>query len=218
MSRLLGVVSLNVSSFDTWLLSAPKSLVGLGAVEPEGWGAAVFDRSKERWTIERHASTTARQPFESVARRMRGEVLVAHTGPTRDAKQPLVRDPWVFAHDGSDSDGVDVFARLLVALGAGRSDLDLLVARAAEPAMGFVLSDGVHLYANRAKSSLYLAERAGPDPTLAVASEPLTTDPWFRLAEGTLLRCDRSAGMETVFLRGRDPRPVMSESELPFTD
>jgi predicted glutamine amidotransferase len=84
----------------------------------------------------------------------------------------------------------------------------------------FLLCNGHVLYACRFEGPLYLAERSGNAPAVAVASEPLTNEAWQQLDAHTLLRCERAATLDTIILRGVDPRTRrdFSDVELPFTD
>lgn len=254
MSRLLGIISAGTSPFDSRLLSAPRTLPSLSMVQPDGWGAAVFDDGK--WEIEtrpRRAATSARATPTSL--HQRGVVLVAHISERTEAAldvtpQPLRRGSWVFAHDGAvekphflaarmpadrmgdveaRTGGAVLFAYLLAQLDrAGASDgaadaiVSNVVAELAEhqvSSASFLLSNGVVMYAHRLGRPLAFLEEDRPTPTMTVASEPLTDEPWCPLEPSTLLRCERRKQLEVTFLRGADPRrPRKSDIELPFTD
>lgn len=87
--------------------------------------------------------------------------------------------------------------------------------------MSFVLSNGAALYAHRFDRSLHLLERArrpNEPAAVVVASEPITSESWSLLPSPTLLRCHRADGLAVRFLSGEDPRPPVSDVELPFTD
>ncbi|MBX3259266.1 MAG: class II glutamine amidotransferase [Labilithrix sp.] len=259
--RVLGIISTDALPFERSLFSAPRSLASLSSVQPDGWGAAVYDRATRDWSVERHAlGATGEESFASLAPRLRGNVLVAHVrsrsaSPVVSA-HPFRRGRWVFAHDGTlgdrarlrsaisrerarecegDTGSELLFAHLLSRLddagvtgGGPTADVDAalrdatadLVERRAGTG-NLLLSDGEALYAHCLDGALHLVERAGRGRSLAlvVASEPLTDEPWLRLAEGSLLRCGGAGGLELALLRGADPRvPPKSERELPFTD
>jgi glutamine amidotransferase len=85
----------------------------------------------------------------------------------------------------------------------------------------FVLSNGSLLYAHRCGRPLYLLERrsSGASPaSFLVASEPVTAEAWTPLEEHSLVRCSRASGLAVRFVRGADPRAIVSGRELPFTD
>jgi glutamine amidotransferase len=260
MSRLLGIISTEISPFERSLFAAPRSLPSLSNAQPDGWGAAVYDDGARDWRIETRAlHAGGEQRLPSMAARLRGAVLVAHVrertaGAASATAQPFHRGKWVFAHDGEiakrdyllagassarlgertgDTDSELLFAYVLTRLDRGRvteraaaSNLDAVVDSAVGElverqvgAINFILSDGVVMYAHRYGRSLCLSERRELNPTVAIASEPLTDDAWCPLDEWTLVRCERASRLEVVFLRGADPRESRkSDIELPFTD
>jgi glutamine amidotransferase len=269
MGRLLGIVSPDLIAFDRYLLSAPASLSGLdlSVMQPDGWGAAVYDVGSGGWRVEKRAlrgaegqvSRSEDDSFGAVAHRLRGTVLVGSirartvTAAASLAAPPFRRGPWVFAHDGAiddieqvrrgvsasrlrecetQADGELLFAYILTFLDRGGvtaavaiSDLDAVVRDAVGEiaasrigAVSFLLSNGAALYAHRCGRSLYLLERTGPIRLAAIASEPLTDEPWLGLGNNTLLRCEQGTSLELAMLRGTDPRAPISDVELPFTD
>jgi hypothetical protein len=122
----------------------------------------------------------------------------------------------------------DLFAFLLTRLDEGgspsRDRIDSVIMAAiaelgARPlgALTFLLSDGDAIYGYRFGRPLHLLTRRACDGVAAatlLASDPINSDLWTALDDGTLLRCRR--GTPPRILAG--PHARASDVELPFTD
>jgi predicted glutamine amidotransferase len=108
MCRLVGIVASENTQFGLCLKEAPRSLARLSREHPDGWGIAVFERTRASWMVHKGtASAHADQRFHDIAAQSAGHLLVAHirqktVGPTRiENTHPFQRDGWLFAHNGT---------------------------------------------------------------------------------------------------------------------
>lgn len=108
MCRLVGIVASENTEFGTCLKGAPRSLARLSKEHPDGWGIAIFERTRASWRVHKGTACAGDDTrFHEVAGQSEGHVLVAHVrqktvGPTRlENTHPFERDGWLFAHNGT---------------------------------------------------------------------------------------------------------------------
>lgn len=108
MCRLVGIIASENTQFGLCLKEAPRSLARLSREHPDGWGIAIFERTRASWLVHKgteRAHDDAR--FHEIASQTEGHVLVAHirqktVGSTRiENTHPFHRDGWLFAHNGT---------------------------------------------------------------------------------------------------------------------
>jgi glutamine amidotransferase len=129
----------------------------------------------------------------------RGHWVLAHNGTVDDLAFVTARSsPERLGEIEGDTDSERLFAFLMTAIDDARS-ADEGLARAvgelrAAPGVGavsFLLSDGLRLYAHRLGRTLFVLDRTRDPgrrtPSVAVASERLTDEPWREIDQGTLL-------------------------------
>lgn len=130
----------------------------------------------------------------------RGRWVMAHNGTVENLAAVTARcSPRRLAEIDGDTDSERLFALLMTFIDEHEGDAESGLRAAvgelrAVPRLGavnFFLSEGERLYALRLGRSLFLLDRTrGPGrrtPSLAVASEQLTDEPWSDIPEGTLL-------------------------------
>lgn len=108
MCRLVGIIASESTEFGLCLKEAPRSLARLSREHPDGWGIAIFDRTRASWRVHKGTERAYEDTrFHEIAARSEGNVLVAHVrqktvGPTRlENTHPFERDGWLFAHNGT---------------------------------------------------------------------------------------------------------------------
>lgn len=130
----------------------------------------------------------------------RGRWVLAHNGTVENLAAVTARcSPRRLAEVDGQTDSERLLAMLLTFIdehgGDAASGLGAAVRELrATPGLGaanFLLSDGERLYALRLGRELFLLDRTGSPgrrtPSIAIASERLTDEPWRDIAEGTLL-------------------------------
>ncbi len=151
-----------------------------------GWGLAWFAGDEPR--VERSGNWVVDDTtFLQKVRRVRSHLAVVHVrratrgGVSMNNVHPFVRDPWVFAHNGTIVDEVsreirrwlqpnmrgttdsEAFFHLLLhyltpgrtPVEAGREAVRWIVARSQQARLNYVLTDGTHLVAYRRGHNLY---------------------------------------------------------------
>lgn len=108
MCRLVGIVASENTEFGLCLRGAPRSLAHLSREHPDGWGIAIFERTRASWLVHKGTERAYEDTrFHEIAGQTVGHVLVAHirqktVGPTRlENTHPFHRDGWLFAHNGT---------------------------------------------------------------------------------------------------------------------
>jgi glutamine amidotransferase len=108
---MLGIVASESTNFRFCLHQAPRSLSCLSSEHPDGWGVAVCDSNKDRWTLQKEPACAGHDDrFRDVAVSSTGHSLVAHirkrtVGPVGpENTHPFRRGRWVFAHNGTIDD------------------------------------------------------------------------------------------------------------------
>lgn len=108
MCRLVGIIASEHTEFGLCLKEAPRSLARLSHEHPDGWGIAVFERTRAAWQVNKGTERAHDDwRFHEIAARSAGHLLVAHirqktVGPTRlENTHPFERDGWLFAHNGT---------------------------------------------------------------------------------------------------------------------
>lgn len=108
MCRLVGIVASENTEFGLCLKEAPRSLARLSREHPDGWGIAIFERTRASWLVHKGTERAYEDTrFHEIAGQTAGHVLVAHirqktVGPTRlENTHPFHRDGWLFAHNGT---------------------------------------------------------------------------------------------------------------------
>lgn len=112
MCRLLAIVAASRTEFRALLRDAPRSLGTLARQHKDGWGLAVHDGGMPgAWSVDHSVRSAADdEEFHKLAAEKSGTVLVSHVrlatvGGTRlENTHPFVREPWVFAHNGTIRD------------------------------------------------------------------------------------------------------------------
>jgi len=216
MCRMFGVVATQPVALHAFLWEGARSLAALSSEHCDGWGIALHDASawsvEKRPTCagqcaqyrEIASTATAAHAIAHIRKKTVGETKLSNTHPFR-------RDRFVFAHNGTmpgvatlqartsrsrlaeiagDTDSERLFAFILTSVDDAPS-LSQGVARATAelrrgPAIGsasFLFSDGARMFAFRQGRTLFTMahQRAA-----IVASEPLTSDAWRELPDGSL--------------------------------
>ncbi|MCC6644412.1 MAG: class II glutamine amidotransferase [Polyangiaceae bacterium] len=140
-------------------------------------------------------------PFE------RGGWVLAHNGTVDDVPGLVAMcSPARAAEVEGDTDSERLFAFLLTCLDAAPGDAEHGLATAARRlacfagrgAVNFLLSDGDRMFAHRSGRSLFVLERGEGEgrrtASVTFASEPLTTERWRELPQGSLWRATRLGG------------------------
>jgi glutamine amidotransferase len=135
----------------------------------------------------------------------RGAWVLAHNGTVEDLAFLTSRSSRVRLDEiRGDTDSERLFAFLMTAIdraatpreGIARAVRELRGARRVG-AVSFLLSDGRDLYAHRSGRTLFMLDRTSGDagdgpkkrraPSIAIASERLTDEPWSEIEQGALL-------------------------------
>jgi predicted glutamine amidotransferase len=108
MCRLVGIIASENTAFGLCLKEAPRSLARLSREHPDGWGIAIFERTRASWLVHKGTERAYEDTrFHEIAAGTEGHMLVAHirqktVGPTRlENTHPFQRDGWLFAHNGT---------------------------------------------------------------------------------------------------------------------